>query len=722
MKRSFYRLDGGAQSVVWMSAEQAMPQLLYWGRALADDEDFESLALALQQPLPHGGLDVEEVVSWLPEPGRGFTDSSGLELRRGDRRLYTQFTLLRATPISAGWCFDLHDEAAALALQLSLCIHPASGVLSANLHLHNTGPDTLAVDHLATLALPVPWRLSERISTAGRWAQEFQAQREPVGSAGWLQENRTGRTSHHAWPGVVLCTPGTRAAEGEAWAVQLAWSGNHRVLLQTCRLGGRQLQAGELLLPGELTLAPSASHTAPTLHLARSDNGLRELSRRWHQFVREQMLPVPRCQPARPVHFNTWEATYFNHDEARLRALADAAAAVGVERFILDDGWFAGRRNDRTGLGDWWPCPERYPQGLAPLAQHCLKLGMQFGLWVEPEGLNSDSQLFRAHPDWVLGVPGLHQPLGRQQWVLDLGRPEVLEHLFDTLGGLLRSAPIGFLKWDMNRDMSHAAGADGRSGVRRHVLGLYALLDRLRAAFPQLEIETCASGGARADLAMLRRCSRVWASDCNDPLERQGIQQGFLNWLPPEVMGSHVGDARSHTTGRHAGIALRTLSALFGHFGIEADLLAMAAAEREFLASAVKVYKAERGWLHNAAVSAIDSPDPALKATLALSADGSQALLSVVAVARLASALCGPLCVPQLEERALYRIDLHPLWPADAALGKTRTALGSGAACVLSGQLLMTAGLALPLLAPGEGVLLRLGRVAGRQSTQSLNH
>lgn len=713
MARSFYRLDGGTQSMVWMSVDQAMPQLLYWGATLAVDEDFHALALAQQQPLPHGGLDVEEVVSWLPEPGRGFTAAPGLELRRGERRLFTQFHLKCATATASGWCFELEDAQAAIALQLSLCIDPASGVLGADLRLHNVGADPLSVDHLATLVLPVPGHLSEQLSTGGRWTQEFQVRRERVGSAGWLQESRVGRTSHHAWPGLVLCTAAADAAQGEAWSVQLAWSGNHRVLLQNCRPGSLQLQAGELLLPGEVTLAAGASHSAPTLHLARSDNGLRELSRRWQQFVRHKVLPAPRSSPTRPVHFNTWEATYFDHDEARLRALADSAAAVGVERFILDDGWFAGRRHDRAGLGDWWPCPERYPQGLAPLAQHCKRLGMQFGLWVEPEGLSSDSDLFRAHPDWVLGVPGLQQPMGRHQWVLDLGRPEVRGHLFDALSRLLRSAPISYLKWDMNRDMTHAAGADGHSGVRHHVMGLYALLDRLLAVFPQLEIETCASGGARADLAMLRRCSRVWASDCNDPLERQGIQQGLLNWLPPEVIGSHVGDARSHTTGRQAGIGVRTLAALLGHFGIEADLLAMAAADREFLAQAVLVYKAERGWLHNAHVSAIDTIDPALKATLALAADGVQGLLSVVAVARPATAVCGPLRVPHLEEGARYRVTLHPLWPADARAGKAPTPLGGGAALVLSGGLLMRAGLALPLLAPGEGLLLRLARTSG---------
>jgi alpha-galactosidase len=415
------------------------------------------------------------------------------------------------------------------------------------------------------------------------------------------------------------------------------------------------------------------------------------------------------------VQFNTWEATYFDHDPVRLRALADAAAALGVERFVLDDGWFGGRRHDRAGLGDWWPDRTLYPQGLAPLAEHCRAQGMQFGLWIEPEGVNADSALFRAHPDWVLRVAGREQPLGRHQYVLDLGRADVREHLFSQLVAVLRSAPIDFLKWDMNRDFTHEAGADGRAGVRAHVLGLYELLARLRGAFPAIEIETCASGGGRADLGMLAHCRRVWVSDCNDPLERQHMQTAFLHFVPAEVMGSHVGPHESHTTGRTASIGLRTLNALFGHFGIEADPLAMALEERDALRAAIVAYRGARAWLADATVTPIDSNDAALVATLALSADRHHGWITVCATERPRRTSPGTLRVHGLDPNAVYAVQTHPLWTAPGRGLKHGAFLDQAQRppLTLHARTLAGAGLRLPTLWAGTGCLVTLQAQSG---------
>ena len=247
---------------------------------------------------------------------------------------------------------------------------------------------------------------------------------------------------------------------------------------------------------------------------------------------------------------NTWEAVYFDHDFDTLCRLADRASAIGVERFVLDDGWFAGRRDDTSSLGDWWVSPDAHPMGLAPLIEHVRARGMQFGIWVEPEMISPDSDLYRAHPDWVLAAPGYEAVLGRRQLVVDLANPSAYDEILGRIDALLADHEIAFVKWDMNRDHVHATGSDGRAGTHAQTAALYVMLDELRRRHPDVEFESCASGGGRIDLAILERAERVWTSDCNDALERQTIQRHASMLIPPEVMGAHVGPPTAHTTGR----------------------------------------------------------------------------------------------------------------------------------------------------------------------------
>lgn len=297
----------------------------------------------------------------------------------------------------------------------------------------------------------------------------------------------------------------------------------------------------------------------------------------------------------RPVHFNTWEACYFAHDEARIAALAEAAAEMGVERFVLDDGWFKGRRDDRRALGDWTPDPTIYPQGLGPLARKVEDLGMQFGLWVEPEMVSPDSDLFRAHPDWVLALPKRGQPIARSQLVLDLRRPEVGDHLLAALDRLLRDAPIRYLKWDHNRDLAPPGGAS-------QVRGTYDLMSRVRAAHPAVEIESCAGGGGRTDAGIASYTHRFWASDNLDAVSRASIQRGFVSFLPPEMMGAHVGAVPAHATGRSQSLSFRAAIACMGHFGLEFDPQYLSDIDRVELSDWIKFYKEWRDVLHGGAV------------------------------------------------------------------------------------------------------------------------
>jgi alpha-galactosidase len=332
----------------------------------------------------------------------------------------------------------------------------------------------------------------------------------------------------------------------------------------------------------------------------------------------------------RKVLLNTWEATYFNHDTAALSALADAAADIGIERFVLDDGWFGARRNDRAGLGDWVVSREVYPQGLAPLIAHVKSRGMDFGIWIEPEMVNRESDLVRAHPDWVLHAVDYEPVMARHQLLLDLTNEQAFAHVFAQLDALLRDHDIAFVKWDMNRPLIHATSVDGAAGAHRQTLAFYRLLDSLRTAHPQVEFESCASGGGRIDHAVLSRAVRVWTSDCNDPLERQNIQRGTGMWVPNEMLGMHVGAKQSHTTGRSHSIELRALTALFGWMGVECDPQKLNDHDRSVLREAIALHKQHRALLHSGDAVRFDLDDDTALAHGVFTADRRTALLAYV--------------------------------------------------------------------------------------------
>ena len=468
-----------------------------------------------------------------------------------------------------------------------------------NNNINNPGSGVLQVDWLACGTVPIAAELREIAHFCGQWGHEFQWQRSQLGSSGWQMQNRHGRSSHESPPACFALSPDSSEHSGEVIAAQLAWSGNHQFGVERCEDGSALLQAGVWLAPGELRLAPGESHGTPPLYLSWSADGLNGVSHNFHRFIRQQVLQWHGgTMRPRPVHLNTWEAVYFDHDPAQLRSLAERAAQLGVERFVLDDGWFPNRPNDHSGLGDWWPDPHKYPQGLGPLVAHVLALGMEFGLWVEPEMVNPDSTLFRQHPDWALQTASQPLQTARQQLVLDIARPEVSDYLFDKLHTLLRDNPISYLKWDMNRDLAQATAASGQLVYAKQVGALYALLQRLRQAHPAVEIESCASGGGRMDLGVLRHTQRFWTSDNNDAVARIPIVGGAARLFPLEVLGAHVGPAPAHSTGRSQSMALRCAVALFGHMGVEADVRTLSANDADTLQRWIGLYKDWREVLH----------------------------------------------------------------------------------------------------------------------------
>jgi alpha-galactosidase len=664
--------------------------------------DPTAVARALDRPLVLGSADVVAPVSVVPEGGSGFTGRPGLLGHRPGGSAWSP----RFTPSSHDVDGDrltvtADDDVAGLRLTVTFELAEA---LTVRAELANTGSTDYHLDAL-TVTLPVPERAAELGSFTGRWTRELHPVRIPWPQGAYTVENRRGRTSHEHPPLVFAGTPGYSEWTGEVWGAHLAWSGNHQLLADRLADGRRYLQLGELLHPGELTLAPGDVYRTPEVVAIHATSGLTAATRQFHRHLRAR--PGHPTTP-RPVLINTWEAMVFDHDLDRLTELAARAARVGCERFVLDDGWFGSRRDDTRGLGDWWVSPEVYPDGLEPLIDHVTGLGMEFGIWVEPEMVNPDSDLFRANPEWALTTDGYEPVQARHQLVLDLTRPDAFDHVLGRLDTLLAGHDISFVKWDMNRDHIAASRADGAAGTHAQTLALYRLLDELAGRHPSVEIESCSSGGARIDHEILRRTVRVWTSDCNDALERQIIQRGASMLIPPEVMGAHIGPGRAATTGRTHDLAFRAATALFGHLGVEWNLLELTDHELDELAEVIAVHKRFRPLLHGGDSVRFDT-GPTHVASGVYAHDRSEAVVSFAVVATGLSLTPPPLVLPGLDPGRRYRVEVLPLPGAGA--GRTPGRAGPAwlaGGVILSGAELASMGLQPPALHPETAVLLHL--------------
>jgi alpha-galactosidase len=682
-----------------------VPIVLYWGAPLGGEPDLDAAALhalagALDRPSVAGAMERVAPIAVVPMHGDGFVGRPGLLGHRGGGRDWApRFVLVEHRVDGSTLVVEARDPRAQLSL---VTVVDVADVITLRTTVVNDGEQRYSLDAL-TLTVPVPEHADELLGFEGRWSREFHPVRRAWDDGAWLSENRRGRTSHEHVPLLFAGPAGFGEWTGEVWGVHVAWSGNHTLLAQRLADGRRYLQAGELLHPGEVVLEPGQSYSTPALVAVHSSAGLTPATWCFHRAARS--TPAHPTSP-RPVLLNTWEAVYFDHDLDRLRELADVAAGVGVERFVLDDGWFGSRRDDTSGLGDWWVSPEMYPDGLAPLIDHVTSLGMEFGIWVEPEMVNPDSDLYRRHPDWALATDGYEPELGRHQLVLDLARPEVHEHVLRLLDVLLRDHDISYVKWDMNRDHVQGSGASGSAGTHAQTLALYALLDELRSRHPAVEFESCASGGGRIDLEILQRAERVWTSDCNDALERQTIQRGASMLIPPEVMGAHIGPRRAHTTGRRHTLAFRAATAMFGHLGVEWNVLRLDDDERAELAAAIALHKRFRTLLHSGDVVRFDTQQPYL-AHGVYATDRSEALVSFVQLTTAPSLTPPPLLLPGLDDERQYRVE-HVALPGERwGVASTQPAwLADG--IELSGRQLAVHGVRPPVLHPESAVLFHL--------------
>ena len=682
---------------VVISTRGNVPAIVYWGSFLGHSP----LQLNLfMRAILGGGIDLDPPLGiiaqhhdgWLGNPGvEGcFPDGSGS---------FPHFINSSSANTTTSANFTLRDAELNLDLQISVDIH-TSGVLTITGTLSNRGSLPYLLHGLG-FALPVPPRTQELLTIGGRWGMEFGEQRTPWVQSTQSVSNNRGRTSHEKWPVVFAGTTQFGEQHGEVWGCHVGWSGNFEITLDGVTEHHKHMLVGEKLNAGELVIHPNDTYSAPTVYAVYSSHGLSFASQQFHQFVRSGLRHENK---PRPVTLNTWEAVYFDHNFETLTKLADVAAHVGVERFVLDDGWFSGRRNDTAGLGDWIVDSSVWPNGLTPLINHVKSLGMEFGIWCEPEMVNPNSNLYRQHPDWVLHSGASTPITGRNQLVLDMSKNEVRKYLFNCISQLLDAHDISYVKWDHNRDLV-------ASPAHAQTLGTYELLGQLKETHPWVQFESCASGGGRVDFGILPFVDRFWTSDSIDPLDRTLIQRGAQRLMPPEVLGTHIGSPINHITQRRHSLAFRASTALFGWLGIEWNLLDASIHERDRLASVIAQYKVLRPLLHTGLMFREDHPDSNILVHGVSAHNQSQSLVSISRLANGPSSHIDPIRLHQFDKDATFIIrPLHLGTPAFAPNRKLPQWLDDGS-ITMSGRQMREIGVICPPLLPASSLLLHIQKV-----------
>lgn len=696
----FVTLTADDTSLVLRCAVGERPGILYWGPSLdASDPDLIQ-RMTTRQHAP-GSADKEVASSLLDATGTGMSGPPGFSAHRDGTAWASDFRIKAVHRLEPHLIeIVCEDENTELRVTHHIGIDPLSSVMTFETQIDNLGDRNLSIDWCTPASLPLDPRATRLFGFTGRWSGEFQLEEVPPFHGSYVRENKSGRTSHDSFPGLVAGTPETHEQGGSCFAFHLGWSGNSRARVDRLSDGRAFVQKGEYFFPGELRLAPGETYQTPRLYAGFSSRGYSALSRKFHRHLKHSVMEDRIQRKPRPIHYNTWEAVYFDHDADKLFRLAEKAAEIGAERFILDDGWFGSRRNDKAGLGDWWPSEDVYPDGLGPLIHYVTSLGMEFGLWFEPEMVNPDSELFRKHPDWVLHAEGVSQVPFRSQYVLDLTRTEVSDYLFDHLHKLLSDHDISYIKWDMNRDIHHP-GSRSRPAASQQTRSVYALIDRLRAARPDLEIESCSSGGGRADYGILSRTDRIWTSDSNDALDRQIIQRGASHFFPLEIMGAHVGPETCHITGRRLSMNLRVATALFGHMGMELNLLQESEDSLSILKAGIALHKQHRDLIHAGDFHRLDTPAH-VNAVGVVAPDQTEALFSWCNLTGHRETLPGRFHVPGLDPATSYRTRI--VWPSGVRSISRPSVLEAldlaNEGTILPGEALAHVGLQVPLLHP----------------------
>lgn len=690
-----WRLDTRNQSLVLSSLNNRLPCIIYWGECLPRDENLDELYEASKKDWGDNLLDQIPELSILPEQSANFSGQLGCKMRDVNGHLLSSNFVFFADEVSNNsLTLVFKDKDLGITYTAGIDALYEDDVYALNAKINSNNP--IIMEWLSAPVIEAPQTSNEMLDYGGHWGSEFRSQRTPWVTGVHLRESRVGTTSHAHFPGLMIPTAGSSENLGSCYGFHYGWSGGHRMIAEQLQDGRKQIQFGNT---ENSELNPLTSFETAKLYISHSGAGLGGVGRIFRDFVSNSIVDLP-IGSIRPVHYNCWEAVYFDHNIEELKEIATLAADIGAERFVLDDGWFKGRNSATSSLGDWYVDEHKYPDGMHPLVKHIHSNGMTFGLWFEPEMVSPDSDLFRSHPEWILG--DISQTLGRAQYVLDISINEVQEYLFERIDSILNEYPIEYIKWDHNRVLPYPDASQTRA--------LYSLLDRIRESHSGLEIETCSSGGGRIDYGILEHTQRVWLSDSNDALERLRIQHEALLWLPIHVTGSHVGPKVCHTSGRELPMSFRAWVSAQRHMGFEMDPKELSTEDKVILKSVTQWWKKNREWMMSANILRLPCIDKTVIAEIQVNLQGDHFVVFAgqSSASELSSSV--PLVLAGLDSKSMYNISVHNKKEIKS-LGKSDEGL-MNKNLMLSGQFLMTKGLQLPKMFPANMLVIEGDKAA----------
>ncbi len=682
-----FRLDTKNTTYMIGITEEGYVGHIYYGeRLLAEDTYY---LMRTQEPPYTPGVNEREKEAFLdffpaeyPSGGigdyresciniRGENGSMGSEFRYCTHEITKGKPSLKGLPASFGTEEEVEtltlicrDEILGVDVVLLYSVFEKEDIITRSVRVENRGDQKLRLEKVLSACLDMDNEQYELLTLHGSWARERQIQKRELAYGRQGVASARGKSSHQEHPFAALITPGTTQQQGRVYAMNFVYSGNFIAQAELSQFDLVRMVMG--INPEEFTwnLGPGESFQAPEVVMTFSACGLGKMTRSYHDFYRNHLIRSKYKDKKRPILINNWEGTYFDFDTDKLLAIARAAKEDGIEMLVMDDGWFGKRNSDTCSLGDWVVNEDKLKGGLSYLVQEVNKIGLEFGIWFEPEMISPDSDLYRAHPDWAIQIKGRKATQSRQQYVLDLSNPEVIEYAYESVARILRSAPIRYVKWDMNRELTDMGSAyldkDSQKELfHRYMLGVYAMQERLITKFPDLLLENCSGGGARFDPGMLYYSPQIWCSDDADAVERLSIQEGTALIYPLSTIGAHVSVCPNHTVGRVTPFATRGDVALAGTFGYELDITKLSKEEHDEVKAQVALYHKYNDLVRNGDYYRIASfrENGSYDCYMEVSKDQKEALVTYVQVKAMANAKSKKLRLDGLKADAVYRLE-----------------------------------------------------------------